>query len=199
MLVELPRCFGPSGPARQMRLIAVGTVPAVLVGLAFGDLIEARLRTPMVAASALAVGAFALLVAERIGARGRDEASIGLVEALLIGAAQASALVPGVSRSGATIAVGMWLGLRRDSIARFSFLLGIPAILAAAGREALALRRMPFTPDVQILFLVGIVSSALVGYLTIKYFLRFLARHSLDVFAYYRLALAAAVPVWLAL
>ena len=118
-------------------------------------------------------------------------------DALLIGTAQASALVPGMSRSGSTIAVGMLLGMRRDAAARFTFLLGIPAIAGAGAREALALGRMEPTAETLLLFLTGMVTSAVVGYVTIKYFLRFLAGHRLDVFAYYRLALAAATAIWL--
>jgi len=101
--------------------------------------------------------------------------------------------------SGATIAVGMLLGVRREAAARFTFLLAIPAILAAAGKESIELRHMH--PDAQLLtlFAVGAAVSALVGYLTIKYFLRYLTRHRLDVFAYYRLALAAVTLARLAL
>jgi undecaprenyl-diphosphatase len=184
--------------ARLARLIAVGTVPTVLVGLTLTDLITTHLRTPLVAAAALAVGGVGLLVAERFGPRVRDERTLTTWEALAIGAAQAAALVPGISRSGATLTVALLLGLRREAGARFSFLLGIPAVMAAGGKEGLELRHLPFGPDVQAIFVVGILVSGLVGYLTIKYFLKFLARHSLAVFAYYRLALAAAVPLWLA-
>jgi undecaprenyl-diphosphatase len=87
--------------------------------------------------------------------------------------------------------------VRRDAAARFTFLLAIPATLAAAGKEALELAHMQITSEVAALFAVGIVVSGGVGYLTIKYFLRFLAGHKLDVFAFYRLALAAATLVWL--
>jgi undecaprenyl-diphosphatase len=188
---------GESG--RLIRLIAIGTIPVVLVGLLFADVIEERLRTPGVAATALAVGAVAMLAAERVGrrTRTRTEELIGWADALAIGCAQASALVPGVSRSGATIAIGMFLGMRRDAAARFTFLLAIPATLAAAGKEALELRQLALNDQTVLLFLIGIAVSAAVGYLTIKYFLRFLAGHRLDVFAYYRLLLAAATAVWL--
>jgi undecaprenyl-diphosphatase len=102
-----------------------------------------------------------------------------------------------MSRSGSTIAIGMFLGMRRDAAARFTFLLAIPATLAAAGKEALELRHLAVTGDTLVLFAVGVVVSGLVGYVTIKYFLRYLGGHKLDVFAYYRLALAAATVVWL--
>jgi undecaprenyl-diphosphatase len=102
-----------------------------------------------------------------------------------------------MSRSGSTIAIGMLLGLRRDAAARFTFLLAIPAMVAAGGKEALELREIGLSQQDLLLMLVGGVVSAVVGYLTIKYFLRYLARHRLDVFAYYRWALAAATAIWL--
>jgi undecaprenyl-diphosphatase len=196
---SLPRMLSPEpdASARLSRLIAIGTIPIVLVGLLFADAIERYLRTPGVAAGALVVGALAMMGAERLGQRTRTEASATWADALIIGCAQASALVPGISRSGATIAIGMFLGMRRDAAARFTFLLSIPAVLAAAAKESLELRQMLLTEQVLVLFAIGIVVSGLVGYLTIKYFLRFLAGHRLDVFAYYRLLLAAVTVVWL--
>lgn len=196
MVRAVPRLFSGAPDARRIWLIVVGTVPAVLVGVLFADVIEHRLRTPAVTAWTLALGALALLWVERLPPRRRDEHGVRPLEALAIGVAQASALVPGVSRSGATITVGMLLGLRRDAAARFSFLLGVPAILAAAGKEGLGLADTGLSAADAQLFAVGMASSAVVGYLTIKYFLRYLAAHRLDVFAYYRLALAAAVVAW---
>ena len=121
------------------------------------------------------------------------------LEAVLIGCAQACALVPGVSRSGATISLGLFLGFRRDAAARFTFLLAIPATLAAAG-EGIARAAAHGHHGRQRASSCSSASlvSAVVGYLTIKYFLRFLAGHRLDVFAYYRWALAAATLVWIA-
>jgi undecaprenyl-diphosphatase len=168
------------------------------VGLTLADLIETRLRTPAVCAVTLAAGAFGLLLVERIGTRTRDERHIGYGLAVALGFAQASALVPGVSRSGATITVGMLAGLERAAAARFSFLLGVPAIVAAAAKEGLDLARMGLGQGDAALFGIGMLSSAVVGYLTIKYFLRYLGAHRLDVFAYYRLALAALLLIWLA-
>jgi undecaprenyl-diphosphatase len=182
---------------RLIRLIAVGTVPIVIVGLLFTDLIEDRMRTPVVAAVALALGAIVMIVAERVGRGARTEATIGWGSAFAIGCAQAAALIPGVSRSGSTIAIGMFLAMRRDAAARFTFLLAIPATLAAAGKESLELRHLAVTDHVLLLFAVGIGVSGVVGYITIKYFLRFLAGHRLDVFAYYRLLLAVLTAVWL--
>ena len=187
-----------SAPARQIRLLVAATLPAVLVGLFFSDAIDRTMRTPLVAAVALAAGSVPLLAVEHARRRNRLEDSLTIPEALALGAAQAVALIPGVSRSGATIAMAIFLGLRRDAAARFSFLLGIPAILAATGYEGLVVLQRAMPPDVAVRFVVGVISSAAVGYLTVKYFLRYLADHSLDVFAFYRLALAAGVGIWMA-
>jgi undecaprenyl-diphosphatase len=199
MAAAVPGVFDsrPGAPARLVRLIAVGTIPVVIAGLAFSDVIEQVLRSAQVAAGALVIGSVAMLAAERLGPRLRSEEALTWGDALFIGCAQASALIPGMSRSGTTIAMGMFLGVRRDAAARFTFLLAIPAMIAAAGKEALELRHLGAGPDSVHLLLVGVLVSAVVGYLTIKYFLRFLAGHRLDVFAYYRLVLAAATLVWL--
>jgi undecaprenyl-diphosphatase len=197
MIQAIPALLSPGDnrSARLLQQIIVGTIPAVIVGLLFNHYIEEELRTPAVAAWTLAIGGVAMFIAERVGTQQRDEASITWLDTILIGCAQACALVPGVSRSGATITVGLLLGLRRDAAARFTFLLAILATLAAAAKEGLELRHMHVSSSDLELMLVGILVSAVVGYLTIKYFLRFLAGHRLDVFAYYRCALAA-VTFW---
>jgi len=187
----------PSGPARLGQRIVLGTVPVVIVGVTLNDFIEGTLRTPIVAAWALAIGAAVMFIAERAGVGRRGAETVSWTDALLIGCAQASALIPGVSRSGSTIAIGMLLGLRRDAAARFTFLLAIPAMLAAAAKETLELRHIALPDGSVATMLVGVVVSAVVGYLTIKYFLHYLAAHRLDVFAYYRWALSAATFIWL--
>jgi undecaprenyl-diphosphatase len=197
MASALARPFEAGDGARRLRLVVIGTLPIVFVGLLWADLIEARLRTPAVSVVMLAVGAAGLLLAERLGTRRRGEADLGYGDALLLGMAQASALVPGVSRSGATIAVGMFAGLRREAAARFSFLLGVPAVFGAAVREGRALAAVSLEGDTALLFVVGLLSAAGVGYLTIKYFLAYLGAHRLDVFAYYRLGLAVVAAGWL--
>jgi undecaprenyl-diphosphatase len=183
--------------ARLIWLIGVGSVPAVIVGLVFGDVIEAHLRTPHMTAVTLALGGIAMFVAERLGAKRRNEESLTMAEAFWIGCAQAAALVPGISRSGATITIAMLLGLRRSEAARFTFLLGIVAILGAATLEFPDMLEEGMTGDGTALLLVGIASSAVVGYLAVKYFIQYLARHSVDVFVWYRLALSASVILWI--
>jgi undecaprenyl-diphosphatase len=205
MIAALPYLFstaatstiaGRGEDARQIWLLAAGTVPAVVAGLLFKNQIEEHMRTPMVAAVALALGGIVLLVAERAGSKTRGERTLTMIEAVWIGCAQALALVPGVSRSGATLSVALLIGLRRAGAARFIFLLAIPAILGAAASEAPRLLKAGLG-DTASLFLIGIVTSAIVGYATVKYFIRYLGDHSLDTFAWYRIALAATVAIWL--
>jgi undecaprenyl-diphosphatase len=218
LILSLPHLFKPGRPdagehvridrpdvkpgaegARLIWLLVIGTFPAVVLGVFINDAVELRLRTPGVAAVALAVGALAFLAAERLGAKRRNEESLTGAEAFWIGCAQAAAaLVPGVSRSGATITIALFFGLRRAEAARFTFLLGIPAILGAAILEFPDMLEQGLHTTGSMPFVVGIGTSAVVGYLAVKYFIRFLAKHSLDVFAWYRLALAGSVVIWLA-
>jgi undecaprenyl-diphosphatase len=194
-LIDLPR--GSRDPSAWLIvLLAVATIPAVVVGLLFGHALEEGLRTPEVAVITLAVVALAFFVVERTGAKRRDQGSLGVTDAFLIGCAQAAALVPGVSRSGSTIATAMALGMRRDEAARFVFLVGIPAILGAAAKEGAHFVRHGLPPGEGPLFAIGMVSSAVVGYFAVAFFIRYLSGHSLAVFAWYRLALAASVVVW---
>jgi len=199
MIASLPGLFQPARnpDARMIWLLAVGTIPAIVAGLLFNEAIEEHMRTPAVAAIALAAGALALFIAERAGSKTRRDDNLTMGEALLLGCAQAVALVPGVSRSGATMTVALLLGLRRSDAARFIFLLAIPAILAAAGHEAPGAFRAGLGGGQATLFLIGVVTSAIVGYAAVRFFIRYLVNHSLDLFAWYRLGLAAAVTVWL--
>jgi undecaprenyl-diphosphatase len=194
-----PQAFrgGGGADARRIWLIAVGTIPVVIVGGLWSDAVDA-VRTPSVAAVALLAGAALLLAIERMGDRRGGEDVLTFAGAFAIGIAQSIALIPGVSRSGITIAAGMALGLRRESAARFTFLMSIPAIVAAAAKEALELRELPLVAGDAWLFVVGMTTSAVVGYLTVKYFIRFLVNHTLDVFAWYRILLAGVTFAWFA-
>jgi undecaprenyl-diphosphatase len=182
---------------RLGRLILVGTVPIVIVGGLFGDVIEARVRTPLVVAVNLVVGGLGLIWVERIGRQNREARSLGFGEALAIGIAQAAALAPGLSRSGSTLIVSMFQGLRRDSAARFVFLMSLPAVFAVAVKESYELSKVGMAGVPVTVMAVGLVVSAAVGYVTVKFFLRYLAGHSLAGFAYYRFALAAVTIGWL--
>ncbi len=183
--------------SRMVRRIIVGTIPIIIVGLLAADVLEQRFRTAAVCAVTLSLGAVGMMVAERLrrGSRGAEE--ITLSEAFVIGCGQAAALVPGLSRSGTTITLAMLMGIRREAAARFTFLMSVPAVVAVAGKKGLEVGEVGVDSFDASLYLVGAVISGIVGYAAVKYLIRYLGNHSLDVFAYYRFALAAAVVVWL--
>ena len=160
------------------------------------DRIEALFRTPLVCAVALSFGALAMVLVERIRQHNRSEWELTNGEALALGCAQAVAFFPGISRSGAVITLALFLGLQREAGARFAFLLSIPVILLATLRTGFNVLVTHQGGDLMLL-VIGAITSALVGYATIKYFLSYLARNTLDVFAVYRLVLAVTVIVWI--
>lgn len=187
-----------SPDARLPLYLIVGTVPIVVLGLSLEDLIVGDARSLYVVAAALIGVGLVFFAAERFGKKERGMAAIAMRDALIIGLAQGCALVPGVSRSGATIAAALFLGLRRSDAARFSFLLGIPAI-AGAGlyelKDALAVvGDGAWTP-----ILVGTAFAALSGYAAIAWLLRFLSRNSLAPFGIYRIVLGILLVVLCAL
>lgn len=182
--------------ARTGRLVAVATVPIALVGALFAGQVE-RLRVPAVVAVTLAAGALVMLAVDRVGSRRRRAVSLSMLEAVGLGCAQAAALVPGVSRSGAVITMALLCGLSREEAARFTFLVGIPAIAAGGIRAAWMLGWNGIAGHTSVL-LVGFGVSGVVGYLAVAGLLRYLAGHSLALFAYYRLAVAAALLMRLA-
>ena len=167
-----------------------GTVPAVIAGAALAGQVATLLRSPFVIAAATGGFGIVLWIADARGERYRDVRSISWRDALLIGLAQALALVPGTSRSGITMTAGLLLGLTREASARFSFLLSMPLILAAAVWELLALVRDPPPAD-WVSLAVGAVVSGVVAYATIRLFLAWLGRVGMAPFAIYRLLLAA--------
>lgn len=199
MIEAVPRLMRPREDqwAWMIWLLVVGTIPAGIVGLLFNRIIEEELRTVPVIIVTLAVVGLGLFWAERAGDQSRSERTLTLADAVWIGCAQALALIPGVSRSGATLIAALLLGLRRKDAAEFIFLLSIPAILAAAVGEAPKMLRGGEAGGEAALLAAGIVASAIVGYFAVKYFIRYVATHSLDVFAWYRLALAGAALVWM--
>jgi len=181
--------------SRAGRRVIASTLPIVLVGLLFEGQLES-LREPSIVAFSLAIGGLALLLAEAVGSRQRRAGALSLSEAALLGCAQAVALVPGVSRSGAVITVAVLRGLTREEAARFAFLIGIPAILGAGLRAFLKLGLSGILEFMPVLA-VGFVVSGLVGYGAVAVFLRCLARYSLAPFAYYRLVVAGVLLVQL--
>lgn len=173
--------------------IIVGTIPVVVIGLFFKDFIEgAFTKNLYVIASSLIVLGIILAVAERVGNFNRDLKDIKLKDTIIIGFAQALALIPGSSRSGTTITAGLFLGLRRETAARYSFLLSIPAILGSGLFELYAF--LPSLSGEGILnLIIATVTSAVSGYLTIEFLLRFLRTRTTLVFIIYRILVGLAI------
>jgi undecaprenyl-diphosphatase len=191
-LTSLGRHRGEPADERLILAIVIGTIPAVIVGVAAGDLLESAVRTPLIVAGAVTAGALLLWFAERVSTRERPLQSVGVIDGLMIGLAQALALIPGISRSGATISGGLLLGFRRESAARFGFLLGIPAI---AGAGTIELRRLlESSEDLAAsapLLLIGVVSAFISGLFAIKLLFRILDGGSTRIFVAYRFVFAA--------
>jgi undecaprenyl-diphosphatase len=192
-LRSLPRPDFSNPEVRMAYLILVATVPAGLMGFFFEGFFATRVRSPWVVVFNLVFVGVLFLVAEAIGRKTESSSKLGFLGAVGLGLAQAAALVPGVSRSGATITCGLFLGLRREEAARFSFLMSVPVTAAAAGLSLAEAAGEGIGGHEVAMFLAGSVSSATLGYLAIRFLLRFLANHTLRVFAYYRFALAAVV------
>ncbi len=174
--------------------VVVGTVPTVIFGALFAGQIGTLLRSPLVIAATMAGFGLLLWWADARGARNRGEERIGWRDAVIIGLAQALALIPGTSRSGITITAALLLGLERQAAARFSFLLSIPVIIAAIAYELTKLLRDPAPVDWLALG-VGAAAAGVVAYVTIRGFIALLARMGMAPFALYRLLLAAVI-VW---
>lgn len=176
--------------ARMALGIALGTLPIVVGGLVLNDLLNAcgsPLRGLWVIGLASLVMALLLAATEWTSRHRRGFAEIGLCDALLVGLAQAGALVPGVSRSGATLTMALFLGLRREDAARFSFLLGLPAILGAGLKELWALHRAGLDAQGWAVLAVGLVAASLSAFLAIWSLMRIMERFSAWPFVIYRL------------
>jgi len=191
-VASLGRRRGDSADERLIMAIVIGTVPAVIAGVVAGDVLESAVRTPLIVAAAVTTGALLLWFAERVGTRERPLQSVGVIDGLMVGFAQALALIPGISRSGATISGGLLLGFRRDAAARLGFLLGIPAIAGAGTIELKHL--LESSEDLAAsapLLTIGVVSAFLSGLVAIKLLFRILDGGSTRIFVAYRLAFAA--------
>ena len=184
---------------RLAYLVIASTVPAALIGFGFEGFFEEVVRSPWVVVVNFIVVGVLFIVGEAVGTRTRRASKLGFGEALVIGLAQATALVPGVSRSGATITLGLFLGLRREEAAKFSFLMSVPIIAGAGSLQLLKVIAAGIDAWQVLLFIVGFAASAGVGYVTIRFLINYLTEHSLRAFAYYRFAVAAVVVVLLLL
>lgn len=199
MAVALPKGIVARQPLRDPMsflaiIIIVGSIPAAIVGFTLADRIEeffhsgegGDLAIVLIAVALILLGLL-MAMAERRANHRRTIDDISPRDGLLVGMAQALALFPGVSRSGSTITAGLFLGFRREAAARFSFLLGVPAIVGAAVFEVRNLIDNGLTGSEAQVFAAGIITSGIVGYMAIAFMLRFLVSHTTRIFILYRL------------
>lgn len=179
--------------SRDVRLVSailVGTIPICVLGLALKPLLEQEggpFRSLVLIGGASIFMAFFLLLAEKVGKRVRTIEDMGVKDGLLIGLGQAMAIIPGCSRSGSTLTVAMLLGMKRDEAARFSFLLGIPAIVLSGLVELKHISSHALSGESMTSILVGLAAATVVSYAAIWWMIRFLKTHSTVVFIIYRL------------
>lgn len=173
--------------------LVVGSVPGALAGFLLEKQAETIFRTPTRIAVLLAVMGVILYLADKLARHQRRLPGITLGDAILIGCAQALAIMPGVSRSGSTITMGLFLGFTRETAARFSFLLSTPIIFGAGLYHALKLLKNTEPVSFNFAYFLGFLAAIVSSYLTIKYLLQFLQRHTFLVFVLYRLAVALLV------
>jgi undecaprenyl-diphosphatase len=193
------RSFQADDDRRLAWLLVAATIPAAVVGFVLGSVVETEFRQVGLVAVMLVVGGIVLLAADRFGASSRGITDVTFPIAVGIGVAQALALVPGISRSGISISAGRLVGLDRESAARFAFLMATPITAGAGLFEAVKLvRGGGVAADSLTPLIVGMVAAGVSGLLAIHFMLGFLRRQSLDVFVWYRFALAAVVLIaWL--
>ena len=187
---------------RLLWLLVLGTIPGGIIGFLFEKQADSTLRSPILIGVMMIVLGLIMWAADRYAAHKKGLGEVSFADSLVIGCAQALAIIPGVSRSGATITAGLFRNLDRVAAARFSFLLATPIIAGAAAKKLYdVLKHGGISADMHMPFLVGIVVSGVTGLLVIAFFLRFLQRRSLNFFVYYRvvfgiivIALAVARP-----
>ncbi|PIS04622.1 MAG: undecaprenyl-diphosphatase UppP [Candidatus Buchananbacteria bacterium CG10_big_fil_rev_8_21_14_0_10_42_9] len=176
-------------------LIILATLPAVIFALYAENSIELIFRNNLSVATMLIAFGVLLILADQFSQKKFDITNLGIAAALFIGVAQSLALIPGVSRSGITIIAALAVGLKRFEAAKFSFLLGIPILLAAFLKKLTDLNA--YNNNDLVLVILGVLSSAIVGYLVIKYFLKLLQKKSLKIFGWYRIALGLFILILL--
>ncbi|SRR3989339_1231690 len=172
-------------------LLAVATIPGVLAGYFLEAKAETIFRSPLLIAEMLFLAGLVLYLADKYLQHRKNLGQVSWKDALIIGLSQAVAIIPGVSRSGATITAGLWLGLSRQSAARFSFLLSTPIILGATVFKLPELLQSGINWPI----ILGVVVSALSGYLAIKYLLLLIEKIGYKIFFWYRLVLAILISV----
>jgi len=173
--------------------VFLGTLPAGLAGWFFEQSAEHQLRQPVVIGGALIGVGLLMWAGDRLKTHTHTLRDVSLMDSLLVGVAQAFAIVPGVSRAGVTMTAGLFRGMTRETCARFSFLLSTPIIAGAALKAGMDLYREGLPPETRLPFLIGVVVAGLVGYLVIAVLIRYLERRTFRIFVVYRIVLGVVV------
>src|SRR6266566_4546269 len=176
--------------------LVIGTIPGGIAGYLLERRAEDEFRTPLVIAVAMIVVALLMWAGERFSRREESLGQVTFLDSIVVGVAQALAVIPGVSRSGITMTAGLFRSMTRETAARFSFLLSTPLIAGAALKKGLEIRHEGLPPDMRLPFALGIVVSGLVGYAVIAWLIRYLERRTFKVFIFYRLVLGLVVLAW---
>jgi len=171
-------------------LIIIATIPGALFGFLFEKQAEKAFRNPLIIALSVFIFGMILYIADKLSRKRKEISDMGLLDCLVIGISQAFAIIPGVSRSGITIIGGLARNLKRETAARFSFLISTPLIAGAAILES---RHLDYTAVTSVPFVVGVLTAAVFGFLAIKYLLRYVQTNSYTVFVIYRILLAALI------
>ncbi|HTS70207.1 MAG TPA: undecaprenyl-diphosphate phosphatase [Terriglobia bacterium] len=178
------------GENRQLFwFLVIATIPGGIAGVLFERAAEEKLRSPFIVGPALIIVGLLMWAGERVGSETHDLGKVSLLDSIIVGVAQAFAVIPGVSRSGSTMTAGLFRSMNRETAARFSFLLSTPLIAGACLKKGLEIHHHGLPPDMRLPFLVGVIVSALVGYAVIAVLIRYLERHTFAIFVVYRVIL----------
>lgn len=182
---------------RFVMLIIVSTIPTVIIGLSLKAIILVAFRSLIFPAIGLIITATILLITTKVKVGSEDESTLSYKKATVVGIAQGLAIFPGISRSGSTIVTGLFLGMKKDFIVKYSFIMSIPAILGAAILQLLEFQSNEAISNVIITYGMGMLASAIVGYLCIKLLLDMVRKGKLHYFAYYCYGLGILLLVYI--
>ena len=184
------RAIIPLGENRQIFwFLVIATIPGGIAGVLFERAADEQLRSPFVVGSALIIVALLMWAGERVGSDDHNLGQVSLLDSIIVGVAQAFAVIPGVSRSGSTMTAGLFRGMNRETAARFSFLLSTPLIAGACLKKGWEIHHSGLPAGMRMPFLLGIMVSAVVGYAVIAVLIRYLERRTFAIFVVYRVIL----------
>ncbi len=178
------------GENRQLFwFLVIATIPGGIAGWLFERAADEKLRSPFIIGPALIIVGLLMWAGERMGSEDHNLGQVSLLDSIVVGVAQAFAVIPGVSRSGSTMTAGLFRGMNRETAARFSFLLSTPLIAGACLKKGLEIHHAGVSADMRLPFVFGIIVSAVVGYAVIAALIRYLERRTFTIFVVYRVIL----------